>query len=347
MNPEFSTVPGIFENISLRAFNTFGMDVTARRFCAFQDMEELQAGLEGLNENEKYMVLGGGSNVLFTGDFDGMVLKNELKGIRLIDETDEHFVVEVGAGEVWHEFVQRAITNKWAGIENLSLIPGSVGAAPMQNIGAYGVELESVFSSLEAYHFATGELHTFEKEDCAFGYRESVFKNIHKSEYCITKVCFNLNKTPSYNISYGAIEAELETMGVDELSIKAISRAVMAIRMRKLPDPRLVGNAGSFFKNPVVSNDVVEHIKKSYPDVVSYLVDESNSKIAAGWLIDKAGWKGKNLGTYGVHRNQALVLVNYGGAEGGDIYDLSASIQADIEEKFGVSLEREVNVVGP
>lgn len=338
-------MPGIFENISLRAFNTFGMDVTARRFCAFQDMAELRNGLDGLDENERYIVLGGGSNVLFTSDFDGMVLKNELKGIRLIGETDEHFVVEVGAGEVWHEFVQKAISNKWAGIENLSLIPGSVGAAPMQNIGAYGVELESVFSSLEAYHFATGELHTFKKEDCAFGYRESVFKNIYKDQYCITKVTFELNKTPSYNISYGAIEAELETMGVDELSIKAISRAVMAIRMRKLPDPRLVGNAGSFFKNPVVGNDLVEEIKRTYPEVVSYPVDEKHSKIAAGWLIDKAGWKGKNLGTYGVHRNQALVLVNYGGAQGKDIYDLSSEIQTDIQQKFGVQLEREVNVI--
>jgi UDP-N-acetylmuramate dehydrogenase len=338
-------MPGIFENISLRGFNTFAMDVNAKRFCAFQDMEELEAAMEGMLENEKYMVLGGGSNVLFRGDYDGMVLKNELKGIKVIGDDDTHVTVSVGAGENWHEFVTKAISNKWSGVENLSLIPGSVGAAPMQNIGAYGVELESVFESLEAFHFVDKEVHTFSKDDCAFGYRESVFKNIHKGKYCITKVNLRLPKTPVFNISYGAIEQELEGMGVDELSIKSIGRAVCAIRMRKLPDPRLVGNAGSFFKNPVVPNEVVEQIKSSYPEVVSYPVDDGHSKLAAGWLIDKAGWKGKNFGNYGVHRNQALVLVNYSGASGQDIYDLSTEILNDIEQKFGVKLEREVNII--
>jgi UDP-N-acetylmuramate dehydrogenase len=215
----------------------------------------------------------------------------------------------------------------------------------MQNIGAYGVELESVFESLEAFHLKDKKVHVFSKDDCKFGYRDSVFKNVHKGEYCITNVIFTLPKTPTFNISYGAIEEELEYMGVDELSIKKVGKAVSAIRMRKLPDPRLVGNAGSFFKNPIVSANQLSSLQKEFPEIVSYHIGDDQEKLAAGWLIDKAGWKGKSFGSYGVHRNQALVLVNYGGATGNDIYQLSTEILADVKEKFGVSLEREVNVV--
>ena len=335
----------ILENASLKHLNTFGIDVNAEKLMTFGSVNELVEGLERV-KNDQLLILGGGSNVLLMKDVSGCVLHNQIKEISVIDETDRHIKVKVGAGESWHEFVMHCISKNWAGVENLSLIPGSVGAAPMQNIGAYGVEIKSVFQELEAVEITTGNTRIFTNKECEFGYRESVFKRALKGQFIITSVTFQLNKTPDFKISYGAIQAELESMGVSELSLKAVSQAVINIRRSKLPDPAEIGNAGSFFKNPIVPISMVEDIRVNYPNCASYPVNDEFSKIAAGWLIDQAGWKGKTFGNHGVHPKQALVLVNYGGATGQNIYDLSTKILEDVKLKFGVTLEREVNVIG-
>ncbi len=333
------------ENASLKHLNTFGIDVKAEKLLSFSTTAELIQGLEKADEN-KLLILGGGSNVLFMNDISGLVLLNRIKGIEKVNEDEKHVWIKAGAGEVWHDFVLNCIQNGWAGVENLSLIPGSVGAAPMQNIGAYGVEIKSVFEELEAVEITTGNTRVFSNKECQFGYRESVFKRALKGKYIITSVTFKLNKKPEFHTSYGAIKAELENLGVKEISIESISQAVINIRKSKLPDPAEVGNAGSFFKNPVVQTDLAEAIKREHPNCANYPAGEGLTKLAAGWLIDQAGWKGKTFGNYGVHPNQALVLVNYGGAMGKQIYDLSTEILEDVKSKFGVELEREVNVVG-
>jgi UDP-N-acetylmuramate dehydrogenase len=332
-------------DISLKPFNTFGIDVNANRFATFLSIEELNSLLSQREANEPLLILGGGSNLLLTKDFNGLVLKNEILGFNMIEETDTDVIVEAGAGEVWHQFVMNCIENGYAGLENLSLIPGSVGASPMQNIGAYGVEIKDVFEYLDAFEISTGELKRFKKEDCQFGYRESVFKNIYKDQFVICRVAFRLSKNPKINTSYGAIESELQKMGISEPTIRDVSNAVIAIRQSKLPDPAVLGNAGSFFKNPVVDESLVEKIKATNPDVPNYPAESGKRKLAAGWLIESAGWKGKTIETYGVHKLQALVLVNYGGSTGKQIYDLSSQIINDVEAKFGVKLEREVNIL--
>lgn len=333
----------IQEHFNLRPFNTFGIQVFAKRFATFSTTEELSHYLSHRNDDE-LLFLGGGSNILFTQDFDGLVLRNEIKGIEILEENDEHVLVRAGAGEVWHDFVLYCVENDFGGIENLSLIPGSVGASPMQNIGAYGVEIKDVFVSLEAYHIESGEVHTFDKAACAFGYRESVFKRKLKNQYVIVSVTYRLSKKHTINSSYGAIESELNTMGVTSPTIRDISNAVIAIRSSKLPNPAEIGNAGSFFKNPVVDKEVLENIQQHYENVPNYPAPNGQVKLAAGWLIDQAGWKGKTFDTYGVHKLQALVLVNYSDTEGSKIYDLSTAIIRDIQTKFGVELEREVNI---
>jgi UDP-N-acetylmuramate dehydrogenase len=332
-------------DISLKPFNTFGIDVNANRFATFLSIEELNSLLSQREANEPLLILGGGSNLLLTKDFNGLVLKNEIIGFNLIEETDTEVIVEAGAGEVWHQFVMNCIENGYAGLENLSLIPGSVGASPMQNIGAYGVEIKDVFEYLDAFEISTGELKRFKKEDCQFGYRESVFKNIYKDQFVICRVAFRLSKNPKINTSYGAIESELQKMGISEPTIRDVSNAVIAIRQSKLPDPAVLGNAGSFFKNPVVDESLVEKIKATNPDVPNYPAESGKRKLAAGWLIETSGWKGKVVETCGVHKLQALVLVNYGGSTGKQIYDLSSQIINDVEAKFGVKLEREVNIL--
>lgn len=329
---------------SLKAYNTFGIDVGAEHLVFLQSNDQLVKTLANINHSE-LLILGGGSNVLFMNDIKGTVLLNQLAGISLEDENENHVWVKAGGGVNWHEFVMHCIHQNWAGIENLSLIPGSVGAAPMQNIGAYGVEIKDVFHELEAIEISTGKIKTFSNAECQFGYRESVFKRGLKGQYLISSVTFKLDKNPEFKTSYGAITTELENMKVTELSIQAISKAVIQIRQSKLPDPKETGNAGSFFKNPVVPISLAENIKKEYPEVSTYPVDDNSIKLAAGWLIDKAGWKGKTFGNYGVHPKQALVLVNYGGATGQNIYDLSTEILADIKSKFGLELEREVNII--
>lgn len=339
-------MPLISRDFSLKPYNTFGIDASAKLFARFTSPEELKALLaeKEVKQNEK-LVLGGGSNILFTKNFDGVVLKNEIRGVELIADDGNHYRVRVNAGANWHRFVLHCIEQHWAGVENLSLIPGCVGAGPIQNIGAYGVELKDVFHELEAVHIETGTPKIFNLTECSFGYRDSIFKQKEKNNWIITSVTLRLNKRPVFQTSYGAIDAELEKMNVDQLSIRAISQAVINIRSAKLPDPKKVGNAGSFFKNPVVARNTYEEIKKHHPDVPAYPIDEHTLKIPAGWLIEKAGWKGKSFGEYGVHPNQALVLVNYGNANGEQILQLSSDIMADIEQKFGVRLEREVNIV--
>ncbi|MBL0328521.1 MAG: UDP-N-acetylmuramate dehydrogenase [Bacteroidetes bacterium] len=336
----------ILEYHSLKNLNTFGIDASAKYFAEFssiQDIEELLSNPKFLNT--KKLILGGGSNLLFTKNFDGIVLKNNLKGIELVKEDTDFYYVKSAAGEVWHEFVMYCIQHNYAGLENLSLIPGNVGASPMQNIGAYGVEIKDVFYELEAFHIADKKMRTFSKAECKFGYRESVFKRELKNQYIITSVTFKLFKTPQFNTSYGAIETELKAMGIIEKSIRAISKAVCNIRNSKLPNPAEIGNAGSFFKNPEVVRGKYEFLKIKYPTIVGYELENGNVKLAAGWLIEQAGWKGKTIGEAGVHKLQALVLVNYGNAKGNEIFDLSTKVLESVKEKFGVELEREVNII--
>ena len=330
-------------NKNLKEYNTFGISVKAEMFAVFSSIEELKQILSFRND-KKLLVLGGGSNLLLTKDFDGLVIKNEIKRFEVIEETVSEVIVESGAGENWHEFVLNCIDKGFGGIENLSLIPGSVGASPMQNIGAYGVEIKDVFESLSAYHIASGEIHYFDKTKCEFGYRESIFKNKVKGEYIILTVTFRLTKNPTINSSYGAINEQLKVMGIQVPTIKELSAAVIAIRQSKLPDPKIIGNAGSFFKNPTVEIALLEQIQKNYPDIPNYPA-LNGRKLAAGWLIEKAGWKGRTFDNYGVHKLQALVLVNYGNCTGQEIFDLSSQIIKDVFEKFGVLLEREVNIL--
>ena len=330
-------------NKNLKEYNTFGISVKAEMFAVFSSIEELKQILS-LRNNKKLLVLGGGSNLLLTKDFDGLVIKNEIKRFEVTEETASEVIVESGAGENWHEFVLNCIDKGFGGIENLSLIPGSVGASPMQNIGAYGVEIKDVFESLSAYHIASGEIHYFDKTKCEFGYRESIFKNKVKGEYIILTVTFRLTKNPTINSSYGAINEQLKVMGIQVPTIKELSAAVIAIRQSKLPDPKIIGNAGSFFKNPTVEIALLEQIQKNYPDIPNYPA-VNGKKLAAGWLIEKAGWKGRTFDNYGVHKLQALVLVNYGNCTGQEIFDLSSQIIQDVFEKFGVLLEREVNIL--
>lgn len=336
----------VLENYSLKKLNTFGIDASADYFVECSSVSDLRAVLSDSKFNPlPKLILGGGSNLLFTKDFKGLVIKNNLKGIELVNEDADFYYVRSAAGEVWHEFVMHCIDHNYAGLENLSLIPGNVGASPMQNIGAYGVEIKDRFYELEALRISDQSVHIFGKADCHFGYRESVFKRALKDQFIITSVTFQLLKKPELNTSYGAIEKELEVMGIKEVTIRAISKAVCNIRSSKLPNPAEIGNAGSFFKNPEITKEKFEALKNEFPAVVGYDLENGNVKLAAGWLIEQCGWKGKTIGDAGVHKLQALVLVNYDKAKGSEIYDLSTQILASVKEKFGVDLEREVNII--
>ena len=335
----------ILENFSLQKINTFGIDASAKYFLEAGSVSDIQSYLNDKKISAlPRLILGGGSNILFTKNFVGVILKNNIKGIELLKEDADHYYVKAGAGEVWHRFVMHCIKNNYAGVENLSLIPGSVGAAPIQNIGAYGVEQKEVFHELEAIDIVSKKLVTIGKMDCEFGYRDSIFKREAKGKFIITSVTFKLFKQPKLNTSYGAIGQELEKMGVKDISIAAISQAVCNIRRSKLPDPEKIGNAGSFFKNPVVGNEKYEALKKDFPNISAYK-DNAGMKLAAGWLIEQCGWKGKQVGNTGVHKDQALVLVNYGNANGSEVFELSGKILQSVKEKFGVELEREVVIV--
>lgn len=340
----------IQQNISLRPFNTFRIDAKAKQFASFKSVDELIELTKQFDRIPK-LILGGGSNILLVKDFDGIVMNNCIMGIEELHEEPEHVFVKVGAGENWHQFVQYCIGKNWSGLENLSLIPGNVGAAPMQNIGAYGVEQADVFWDLEAFHLKDRTIHTFTLADCRFGYRESVFKNNFKDQFVITTVTYRLRKKPIFHTSYGAIKDELEKMGVKDLSIRAISQAVINIRSSKLPDPKDIGNAGSFFKNPIISEGQYKKLKTEFPNIVGFETVGGPVKLAAGWLIEQCGpresvtWKGYRKGDAGVHARQALVLVNYGDAKGKEILELSKEIEKSVKKKFDVELEREVNVI--
>ena len=331
-------------HVDLKPFNSFGCKAEAKALAAFTGVEQIPLLLKEANL-EQHLVLGGGSNVLFVNDYPGLILLNRIVGKRIEKQDDEHVWLRVGAGENWHQLVMYAVANGWGGIENLSLIPGNVGAAPMQNIGAYGAEVKSVIEEVEAWHIPSGTIMRFINDECRFGYRNSIFKEELKGLVAISSVLFKLSKKPVLNISYGAIEAQLKAIAVKELSLKAISDAVIAIRQSKLPDPAVIGNAGSFFKNPVVPNNVANSLKNQFPDMPSYPDKDGFTKLPAGWLIEQAGLKGYRKGDAGVHEKQALVLVNYGYATGSEILEVAALVEKKVSDMFGISLEKEVNII--
>ncbi|WP_085618166.1 MULTISPECIES: UDP-N-acetylmuramate dehydrogenase [unclassified Pseudomonas] len=332
------------EQVSLKPYNTFGIDVKARYFTqAHDDQEVRQAMSQAQQGRVPVLVIGGGSNLLLTRDIDALVLHMASRGRRVLSDDGERIVVEAEAGEPWHPFVQWTLAQGYCGLENLSLIPGTVGAAPMQNVGAYGVEIKDVFVGLTALDRETGELRDFGLAECAFGYRDSLFKR-NPGRWLILRVRFALSRTLQAHLDYGPVRQRLAEQGVTEPTAQAISEAICSIRREKLPDPAELGNAGSFFKNPVVSAELVERIRAQYPGVVAYPQADGQVKLAAGWLIEQAGWKGHREGDAGVHRLQSLVLVNYGQASGAQMHALARRIQADILERFGVELEMEPNL---
>jgi len=336
----------IEENVSLKPFNTFCIEAKARYFVEVKtDAEIIELIKNDIFKFGKIQILNGGSNTLFASDFDGLVVKMATQGISLIYEYDEYAFLKANAGVNWHEFVTFCIENNYGGLENLSLIPGNVGAAPIQNIGAYGVEQKTCFFELEAIELSTGQIRTFNYQDCKFDYRNSIFKQEFKDKLIILSVTYRLNKNPKFNTTYGAITTEIERMGVKNLSLKAIGDAVCSIRRSKLPDPEKIGNAGSFFKNPLVTKEKHFNLIKDFPGLVTFPANDGNYKLAAGWLIENLGWKGFRRGDAGVCETQALVLVNYGQAKGSEIIDLANEIKKTVKNRFGVDLEMEVNIV--
>jgi UDP-N-acetylmuramate dehydrogenase len=332
-------------NFCLKKYNTFGIEAKAKQFVAVHNLDELRFILEKYT-NDKKFILGGGSNMLLTQDIDALVIHVDLKGKKIIKEDDDFVWVESQAGENWHEFVLWTIDQNFGGLENMSLIPGNVGTTPVQNIGAYGTEIKDTFVSCEAMNIATQELKTFTKEECNFGYRESVFKQEAKDKYVITAVVFKLTKrNHKINTSYGDIIKELENKNVTTPTLKDVSNAVIAIRQSKLPDPKELGNSGSFFKNPVISKELFEKVQAKFPDVRHFEVSPTEVKVPAGWLIEHSGLKGYRKDDAGVHKNQALVLVNYGNATGQDILNLSKYVQKTVFDKYGIEIEAEVNVI--
>lgn len=338
-------MPSLKTNVSLQPYHTFGMEVSCAYWISLNRAEE---AVEFLMDNSEsripMLILGGGSNLLFTQDWPGLVVHNAIKGKEVVHESGDYIWLRIGAGENWHELVMHCLAQDWGGIENLSLIPGSVGAAPIQNIGAYGIELKHVFHQVEAIQLETGLKRTFDRESCQFGYRDSIFKRAAKGKFLITHVTLKLSRrNHTLHTSYGAITTELSTQGL-EASIQTISQVVCDIRRSKLPDPAEIGNAGSFFKNPVIEASLFASLQAQYPDIPHYPQADGTVKLPAAWLIQTCGWKGKRFDSYGVHERQALVLVNYGGANGKDIFQLSEKIQASVSETFGIHLEREVNI---
>ena len=333
-----------YENYSLLAHNTFGMDVRAALFFEYDTMEELQTFLlsDDFTHRNRYIHIGSGSNLLFEGDYKGIVMHSALHTLEVVEETDDHVLVRVGSGYVWDDFVAYCVAQGWAGVENLSAIPGEVGASAVQNIGAYGVEVRDVIVRVEAMAL-DGSTRAFTNEECHYGYRDSVFKRELRGEYIITHVTYRLEKTPTYRLDYGDLRARVESCG--EPTLKAVRDAVTAIRDSKLPDPRVLGNAGSFFTNPVIPQAQYDALKEKYPDMPSYPIDEEHVKVPAGWLIDHAEWKGKALGRAAVHDRQALVLVNLGGATGKEVMTLAERVCEDVYNKYGIRITPEVNFI--
>ena len=336
----------IQENFPLKKYNTFGVKSSARYFVEIGSDDALKTILADPYFTKKNkLLLGGGSNILFTKDFDGLVIKLSSNTIKIIEENDNEVVIEAAAGGLWHDLIHFCAERNYGGIENLALIPGTVGAAPIQNIGAYGQEIKDAFHSLKGIALDTLEERFFFKNDCNFGYRNSIFKSVYKNRLIITKVTLTLSKRPVINISYRGISEELEKLGKDNPSVKEMSQIISAIRRAKLPDPAELGNAGSFFKNPVISGEYFKILKEKYPDIIGYKVNDSEMKISAGWLIEQAGLKGKRIGSTGTHRNHALVIVNYGEATGEEIVQFQAHIKDVVFNKFGIVLEEEVNII--
>ena len=331
------------KNVSLRALNTFGIDAKAERFA---EVNSLKALVEIVSKHKDLFVLSGGSNILLTQDVNKPVIYLNTKGIEVVDKKGDQVWVNCQAGENWHEFVSWCLSQNYGGLENLSLIPGNVGTSPMQNIGAYGVEIKDCFDSLEALEISSGEIKIFRTEDCAFGYRESVFKNELRGKFIIVSVTFQLSSEDhKINDDYGAIKEQLKLHEVGSPTIHDISEAVIAIRKSKLPDPREIGNSGSFFKNPVISKDHFLKLQTEYPEMPHYKLSEEQIKVPAGWLVETCGFKGKRIGDAGVHKKQALVLVNYKNASGDELLSLAKSIQITVAERFGIHLEMEVNII--
>ena len=335
----------IQNNFSLKKYNTFGIEAKAKQFVAVHSIEDLNTILKE-HQSEPKFILGGGSNMLLTQDIQSLVIHIDLKGKKVLKEDDDFVWVESQAGENWHEFVLWTIDQNFGGLENMSLIPGNVGTTPLQNIGAYGTEIKDTFVSCEAMTIATQVMKTFTKEDCHFGYRESIFKHEAKDEFIITSVVFKLTKrNHKINTSYGDITKELEKQNVTTPTLKDVSNAVIAIRQSKLPDPAALGNSGSFFKNPIIPKEQYEKVHALHPEMPHYVVSETEVKVPAGWLIEKAGFKGKRFGDAGIHKNQALVLINYGNATGQEILAVSRDIQSTVLKEFGIAIEAEVNVI--
>lgn len=337
----------IHENVDLQPYNTFGIKAFARYFTTIESEENIRELLAlDLFQEKRHLFLGGGSNVLFTNNYDGLVIKVNLKGITTLKEDEDNITLKVGAGENWHQFVMYCVDHNLGGVENLSLIPGTVGAAPMQNIGAYGVEIKKNILTVECIDIDTGKLKVFTNAECNFGYRESIFKHEVKDKFLISSITLTLTKkNHQFNTSYGAIDDILKQNGVEKLSVKNISDAVIHIRSTKLPDPSRIGNAGSFFKNPSIQADLHDFIKKNYPSLPSFPSHDGLIKIPAAWLIEQCGWKGKTFDNIGVHQHQALVIVNYGGGQAEKIWELALRIRDSVKEKFGITLQSEVNVI--
>lgn len=336
----------IYQNISLKPYNTFGIDVKAEQFVEVKTVEEIQVLCTTFNLHErKTLVIGGGSNLLLTQDFDGMVIRMNLTGMDAIKEDNDHVWIKAMSGEIWNDFVQYCVQKNLGGVENLSLIPGCVGAAPMQNIGAYGVEIKDTFEELFAVEIESGKLVKFSNHECKFGYRESIFKHEAKNKYIIVSVTFKLQKNPQLNISYGAISDVLKAKGINNPGIKDVSEAVIEIRNSKLPNPKVLGNSGSFFKNPEIDEQDYNALKAQFPQIPGYPTLPGKVKVPAGWLIEQCGWKGKRVGETGAHKDQALVLVNYGNATGNEIYQMALTIQNSVQEKFGIHISPEVNII--
>lgn len=335
----------VHKNFDLSAHNSFGLAARCAYFVRIDEATEIPQAVDMATHLGKPMlVLGGGSNMLFTRDFDGTVLQMAIPGIELFSENEEEVIVEVGAGVVWHELVQWAVAQGYGGLENLSLIPGTVGAAPIQNIGAYGVELKDVFFKLRGYHFDKGFME-FDAKGCGFGYRQSIFKGELKGKFMVSAVYFRLSKKPNLQTTYGAIQEELVKLNKSDFTIADISTVVCRIRQSKLPDPSTIGNAGSFFKNPELEEEVYARLKISFPEMPAYPAKTGQVKISAAWLIEQCGWKGKVVGHTGTYAKHALVLVNHGGASGPEIWALAKEIIGSVFDKFGIQLEPEVNII--
>lgn len=334
-----------YNNHSLLPYHTFGMDVKTSVFIEYTSVDELKQILQQENLSEKkWLHIGGGSNLLFTGDYEGVILHSAIKGTEIVHEDDESVHVRVGAGEVWDDFVAYAVNQGWYGAENLSLIPGEVGASAVQNIGAYGMEAKDLIVKVEALDVTTGNDSVFTNTECRYAYRESIFKKEWKGRYIITYVTYRLSKTPQFHLEYGNVKGELEKQGC-ELTLKNVRDVIIRIREAKLPDPKVQGNAGSFFMNPVIPRMQYESLLAKYPEMPHYKVDEEWVKVPAAWMIDRCGWKGKRMGNAGVHDKQALVLVNCGGATGQEIITLSQHIQQSVYESFGIAIVPEVNFI--